>query len=169
MKPTVPRKARTFVSDLQGGQLQIRVVRNAAIKIAFVAEDNDFWDCNKKLFSRNSGSGTVEAVEDAVQVIEVFPDEFADAGVVGNHFEAAIGCFILGGGTFDAAVVHKRVSDVRDFQLEDESNFVMKDANGISPTLWETSKTHCSDGRLNGGEISGGDVEGAMVIAYKQV
>jgi hypothetical protein len=134
-----------------------------------VAEDNDFWDCNKKLFSGNSGSGTAEAVEDAVHIVEVFPDEFADAGVVGNCFEAAIGCFILGGRAFDAAVIHERASDVRDFQLKDEGNIVMKDANSISPTLWETSKMHCSNGRLNGGEVSGGDVEGAMVIAYKQV
>jgi hypothetical protein len=54
-------------------------------------------------------------VEDVVYIVEVFLNKFADAGVVGDCFEAAVRYFILKGRAFDAIVVHKRVSDMRDF------------------------------------------------------
>jgi len=38
------------------------VVRDAALIVALVPEDDDFWDCNEKLLGGNGGASTAEAV-----------------------------------------------------------------------------------------------------------
>ena len=45
-------------------------------------KDDDLGACDDDLLGGDCGSGTAEAVEDAMDVLEVFPDELADVRVL---------------------------------------------------------------------------------------
>jgi hypothetical protein len=72
----------------------------------------------------------VEPVENAVHVAEVFPDESADVGVVGDHLVA---CWRA----LDAAVIHKGPGDIGDLIFKDEGDIFMEYRSGVGPTLWQ--------------------------------
>jgi hypothetical protein len=147
----------------------LRVVWDVAIEVALVAENDDFWNCNKKFLSGNGSSSTMEAVEDAVHINEVFPNEPVDTGIVGDSFVTAAGSFIARSGAFNAAVVHKGAGNMWDFGLENKGNVVMEYANGVGPALRKAGKANGADRRLNSSEISRGNIKGAMIIANKEV
>jgi len=54
------------------------VVWDAAFVGALVSEDGDFQPCNGKLLGGNGGFSTEEVVEDAMDVIDMHPNESAD-------------------------------------------------------------------------------------------
>ena len=77
-------------------------------------EDDDFGACDDKLLGGDCGSGTAEAIEDAVDVLEVFPDESADSGILWDGLIVTILCLVAGLRSLDSGVVYKRVGNVRD-------------------------------------------------------
>jgi hypothetical protein len=46
----------------------LQIVGNVAFVVAFVAQNYNFWYCHEQFHGRDSGAGTVEAVEDAMEV-----------------------------------------------------------------------------------------------------
>jgi len=113
-----------------------RVVGYAAFVIALVSENDNFRDSNKELLSGDSGAGTAEAMEDAIDVVEVFPHELVDKGVVGSGGEAAVVSLVTRGRTFDAAVIDVGPGNIRDFGLEEEGDVLMEDRASVRPALW---------------------------------
>ena len=85
-----------------------------------MSEDGDFQDSDGDLLGRDSGASTEEAVEDAVDVIQVFPNEVTDLWVSRNGFIPTILGLIACRGPFDAGVVYKGNSSVRDLRLKDK-------------------------------------------------
>jgi len=90
------------------------LVRNAAVVVALVPEDDDFGACDDELLGRDCGSGAAEAMEDAVDVLEVFLDESADSGILWDGLIVTILHLIAGLRSLDSGVVYKCVGNVRD-------------------------------------------------------
>ena len=109
------------------------------------------------------------AVEDAVDVGEVLPDEFADAGVVGNCVIAAAGDLVVRCRTLDAAIIHKGPHDVGDLQLEHEGDIVVKNGNCIGSALREVCEANHTNQGLDHGEVLGCDIYGAVIIPDEEV
>ena len=70
-----------------------------------MAKDGDFGNGDGDLLGGNGGASTEEAVENAMDVVEVLPDEVVDLGVSGNSFISFILGFVVGSGSLDAGVV----------------------------------------------------------------
>jgi hypothetical protein len=111
------------------------VVRNAAFIIALVPKDSDFWDGDGDLLGRDSGTGAEEVVEDAMDIVQVFPNEAADLWVSRSGFVPTILGLIVCHGPFDAGVVYKGNGGVWDFRLEDKQDVAMEDRDSACPSL----------------------------------
>jgi hypothetical protein len=96
------------------------VIRNAAFVIALVPEDSDFWDSDGDLLGGDSGAGAEEAVEDAMDIIQVFPNEAADLQVSQNGFIPTILSLVVCCGPFNASVIYEGNGSVQDLGLKDE-------------------------------------------------
>jgi len=57
------------------------VIWDASFVGALVSEDGDFWPCDSKLLGGNGGSSAEEAVEDAMDVVDMYPNESVDLWV----------------------------------------------------------------------------------------
>jgi len=115
------------------------VVWDAAFVGALVSEDGDFRPCDGELLGGNSGSGTEEAVEDAMDIVDMHPNESADLQVSWNRLVPSILGFETGLGAFDVCVVQKGLGGVQDLRLQDKDDISVEDRHGASPTLWHTS------------------------------
>ena len=104
-----------------------------------------------------------------MDVVEVFPNEFADAGVVGNGVVAAAGDLIARCQALDAAIVHEGPRDVGDLRLKHEGDVIVENGNRVGPALWEAHQANRADRGLHRGEVPGCDIYGAVVIADKEV
>jgi len=111
-------------------------VGDAAIIIALVPKDHNFRDCNKKFLGGYGGASAVEAVENAMDIIEMFPDEVAHLVVVRDCLESTTISLVASCGPLDTAVVHEGPGNVRDFGFENEGNVFVEDGTGIGPSLW---------------------------------
>ena len=96
------------------------VIRYAAFIIVPVPKDGNFRNSNGNLFSRDSGAGTEKAMEDAMDIIQVFPNEVVDLWVSWNGFIPTILSLIACCGPFDAGVIYKGNGSVWDLWLKDE-------------------------------------------------
>jgi hypothetical protein len=107
-------------------------------------------------------------VEDAVDIVEVFPNKLMDASI-GWDSGIAVRHFVTSGWCLDGTVINKWAGNMRNLGFQDEGNVIVKNSHSISPALREASETHSSDRGLNSGEITRGDVKRAVVIAYKEI
>jgi hypothetical protein len=112
------------------------VIRDAAIIVAFVSENDDFGDGNKKFLRRDGGAGAEKLMEYAVDVIQMFPDEAVDLIVSRNRFIPSVLGFIMHWWAFDASVIHKGVGLVGDLGLKDEDYITVEYCASSSPSLW---------------------------------
>ena len=140
-----------------------------AFVTTLVPENNNFQDCNKEFLHRDSGTCTLEAVQDAVDIIKVFLYEPADAWVSGNGLKLSVLSFIACCGALDTTVVHKRPGDVWDLLFQDKGDIFMEDCTGIGPSLWQAGQSYCANRGLDSSEVTRGNVEGPVVIADEQV
>ncbi len=134
-----------------------------------MSEDNDFRYCNEELFGRDGGTSTAKAVEDAMDIKEVQPDEFVNARIIRQSLIAIITSFKASHRSFDAAVIHKWPGHIRNFWLQDKSDIFVEDCNSISPTHRQSSQPYSTNGGLEGGKVVRGKVKSAMIVAYKQI
>jgi hypothetical protein len=124
------------------------VVGDMALVVALVPKDNDFGDCDEQLQGGNSGAGAVEAMEDAVDVIEVLPHKPAHLIVVGDRFKSAIVSLVASCRPLDATIVHKGPSNVGDLGLQNEGDIFIKYCAGIGPSLRQAGQSNCAYGGL---------------------
>jgi hypothetical protein len=134
-----------------------------------VTQNHNFRNCDEQLFGGYGGASAAQAVKDVVYVVDVLPDELANAGVIGNCFIAVVLSFVACGWAFDGAVVHKWLGSVGDFRLEDKCDIVMEDSYCVSPPLRKAGETYGSNRGLDCSEIARCDVECPVVVAYEEV
>ena len=134
-----------------------------------MAEVDNLQCHDEELLCGDCGAGTAEVVKDVVDVVEVFLNEFADAGVVGNGVIAAAGDLIVRCWTLDTAVVHEGLHNVGDLRLKHESNIIVENGDCIGLALWEACEANCTNWGLDHGEVPGCNIYGAVVIADKEV
>jgi len=84
-----------------------------AIVIALVPKDDNLRACDDDLLGGDCGSGTVEAVEDVMDVLEVFPDELIDVRVLWNGLIVTVFSLVAGLRSFDGRVIHECVGNLR--------------------------------------------------------
>ena len=78
---------------------------------------HDLFCAKKRFGSRESTTAIFHALNNAVEVLEVFPDESADAWVLGNGFKGTVLENISRFRPFDWNIVDERYCDVRCFFL----------------------------------------------------
>jgi hypothetical protein len=83
------------------------VVRDTALIVALVLKDNDFEDRDEQLWGRNGGASVVEAMENAVDVVEVLPHKLAHLIIIEDCFESTVVGLIVSCRPLDATIVHK--------------------------------------------------------------
>ena len=72
-----------------------------------------------------------KAMEDSVDVVEVFPYEASDAGIFGNGLVSSSRGLIAGSGAMDRDVVEEWLGDLRDLRLEKKGDVAVKDCNCV--------------------------------------
>jgi hypothetical protein len=101
-----------------------------------VAQNYDFWYCYEQLCGRDGGAGTVEVVEDAMEVEQVLPDKPLNAGVIWDGLVLTTINFVSRHGSFDAAVVDVWPGNVGDLGFQQKGDILVKDHPSVSPALW---------------------------------
>jgi hypothetical protein len=134
-----------------------------------VPKNDDFGAGDDDLLCGDGGSCDVKAVENAMDVLKVLPDELANARVFRDRGVAAIISFVVSGRPLNGAVIYERSGNVRDFRGEEEGYVVMEYCYGVHPALWEASQPQCADGGLYCGEVTRGDIKSAVVITDEEV
>ena len=89
------------------------VIWNAAVVIALVPKDDDLGACDDNLLGGDCGCSTAEAVEDAMDVLEEFPDELADVEILWNGLIVTVFSLVAGLRSFDGGVIHGCVGNLR--------------------------------------------------------
>ena len=82
-----------------------------------MSENDNFRYGNKEFFGRDGCTSMGETVEDTMYVMEVLPDESADAGIVQQGLVVTSIGLKACRRSLDAAVVHEGPGDMRDFQF----------------------------------------------------
>jgi hypothetical protein len=135
-----PKKCLDVGEHFAGGPVpdawDLWIVGDAAFVVALVAKNDDLWYCHKQFLGRNCGAGTVEVVEDAVEVEEMFPDELLYVGVLRDCLILSTINLILYCGPLDAAVIHIWPGDIGDLGLQKKCDVFMEDCPSIGPALW---------------------------------
>jgi len=134
-----------------------------------VPKYDDFRACNDDLLHGDGGSGGAKAMEDPMDVLQVLPDELANAGVLWDGVVTAVVGFVTSGQPFDGAVIDERVGDVWNFRGEEERDVVVEDCDRVSPSLWKAGQLQGADGGLHRGEVTQGDVESPVIVANEKV
>ena len=143
-----------FAQRPRGHFVGLRVLWDAAIIHAFVPEDSKLGCGDGDFGCGDSCSGMPEAVEDAVDIAEVFPHEAADARIHGDGLESPTRGFIVQGRAADGSIVDKWSRDLWNFWLEGERNLAMKNGNCVSGSLQENGALKCTKRRLKTGEVT---------------
>jgi len=112
------------------------IVRDAALVVAFVTKNCDFWNCKEELLGRDGGTGAEEAVKDAMYVVGMLPNKVADLAVSRDGLVPTILKFIMSCWSFDASIVQKGHCRVGDLSLKNEDNIAVEYRNSASPPLW---------------------------------
>ena len=81
------------------------IVRDAALVVAFVAEDSNFRNCKEELLGGDGGTSTEEAVENAMYIVGMFPDEAADLAVSRSGLVPTVLKFVARCWSFNACVI----------------------------------------------------------------
>ena len=74
-------------------------------------------------------------MEDAMNVVEMLPDELANPVIPGNNFVTAIFGFETRCGAFDATVVDKGPGYMGNLGFENKSDVFMEYSDCVGPTL----------------------------------
>ena len=130
---------------------------------------DDLGDAKCDLDAGERSSAVLHALYDSVEVLEMFPDEAANARIFGNCFVRSIGLDISCRRTFEGNIVDIRNRDMRDFRLQDESDVVVEDRDGVGPTHREGDEALCSERCLECGVVSRAFGDWSFVISDIEV
>ena len=104
-----------------------------------------------------------------VEVLEMLPDEAANAGVFRDCFEGAIGGLVSRRRTSDGDVVDVGDSELGNLWLKDVRHVVVEDGDHVSPTHQEFGEMEGAVRGLESGVVAGCFSESAFVISDIQV
>ena len=141
--------------------------RLATVGSASVSDDEELFRDEQRLLARKRTAAIFHASDDASDVLEVLPDESANARVLGTAFPVAISCAIVGRWPLDRDVVDIRNGPLRSLSLEDVGDVVVENGNGVGPTHRKLCETHETIWRLECGIVARVFVEVAIVVADK--
>src|SRR5216684_2236208 len=110
-----------------------------------------------------------ESVDDTVNIIQVFPDEFTDAGIAWYSFVSPIWGFIARGWALDYRVVEERLSNIQNFWFKNKGNITMEYGHSVGQSLGESGVPECTKGGLEACKVVRSNVECSVIIAYKKV
>jgi hypothetical protein len=99
-----------------------------------MSKDHNFFGAKEGFLSRERPTAVLHALDDSVEISEVFPNESTNAWVIWDGFVVAFFVQVTSFRTFDWNVVDVGDSDVRDFFLEDKGDVVVKYRNGVRPS-----------------------------------
>jgi hypothetical protein len=94
-----------------------RLVRESSFIRATVTKYGDLWRANCELVTGECSSAIFHALNDAIKVLEMFPNKTTNAGVLWNSFAGTIWEYVASSGTFNWDVVDVGDGDVRDLWL----------------------------------------------------
>ena len=114
-------------------------IRNTSFICTGLSDNDDFRMAHKELLSRDCGSSMLEAVQDVIYVVTMFPNKMADVGILRDCFIRAIWLFVTCVWAQDIDVILKVGHNI-DLVLEDECNIILKNSRGVCPTLWKYSE-----------------------------
>ena len=108
-------------------------------------------------------------MDDAIEVLEVFPDKLPDVWVFRYAFLCTVGEDVSSFGTSKRDVVNVQNGDVRDFGLEDIRDVIEEDGDRVHPTHRQGDKAEGFERRLKCGEVSGGLCKATLIITNIEV
>ena len=121
-----------------------------ALRGAAVTNSNYFFGAQGRLEAAERSAAILDALHDVVEVLKMFPDKMPDAWVALDTLFSAVGEYIPLRRAAYRDVVYVGDGCVGDFWLENISDVVMKDRNGISPAHWKSDKPEGAEGGLEG-------------------
>ena len=109
----------------------LRCIWNLTI-VCTVMTDNHYFRCTKRGFmSRECTATILHALYNAVQSLEMFPDEPMNTGVFRNHLIQTVVQDISGGRTTNWDIVDVQDGSIQNFQLKDVGDIFMKYGDGV--------------------------------------
>ena len=75
-------------------------------------------------------------LDNAVEVLKMFPNEMADPAVFRNGFKGSIIALVCGHGTMDGYIVYVGYNELGNLQLKDMHNIIVEYWYFVSPTHW---------------------------------
>jgi len=104
-----------------------------------------------------------------MDVVQVFPDEPSDAGIVWYGFISPLWGFKVGSWSLDHYIIYKRLSNARDFGLKDKGNITVEYSHGVGGSHWEGCVSECTKGGLKACEVARGNVDCPVIVAHKEI
>src|SRR6202041_11089 len=104
-----------------------RFVGKASFVSAMMSYNGDLRYAEEKLGAIKCASTILHSLNDAIEILKVFPHEPSNAGILWNRFVRPVGELISTAWAFYRNVVDVRDRDMRNFVLKDVSNVVVKD------------------------------------------
>ena len=99
----------------------------------------------------------------------MLPDEAANAAVLRNCFEGAVGGLVSRCGTSDGDIVNVGDRVLRNLRLKDVHHVVVEDGDHVSPTHREFGETEGAVRGLESGVVTGCFGESAFIVSNVQV
>ena len=99
----------------------------------------------------------------------MLPDEAANAAVLRDRLEGAIGGLVSGCGTSDGDIINVGDRVLGNLRLKDVCYVIMEDGDHISPTHREFGETEGAVWCLESGVVVGCFGEGVFVVSNVQV
>ena len=121
------------------------LVRSVSFICTEVSNNDHFQDTEDALGAGPCAADIYHSLDKVGKVLEVFPDEPADAWVVGNSFVPSAGQFVVGDRTFDTSIVKEGDGYMGDLRLKYEGNVCMKSRNGVGPSHGDSGESIGSD------------------------
>ena len=90
-------------------------------------------------------------LDNAVEVLKVLPDEAADATILRDCFEGAVGGLVSCCRTMNGYIINVGDRILGNLWLEDVHHVVMEDGDSVSPTHWEFDETEGTIWHLESG------------------
>ena len=99
----------------------------------------------------------------------MLPDEAANAAVLQNCFEGAVGGLVSRCGTSDGDIINVGDRVLGNLRLKDVRHVIVEDGDRVSPTHWEFGETEGAVRGLESGVVTGCFGESTFVVSDIQV
>jgi hypothetical protein len=91
--------------------------------------DVEFFHTKSHLKTGEGAARILHALDYAIDILEVLPNEEANTGIFGDSLVGTIRLAIIGVGSLNREIIDKRNGDMRDFRLENMGDVFVKNRN----------------------------------------